>query len=125
MRGTRHGGSIATELHLTCTVARTLRPLFALAASLLLIGMQFEGQRHALEHVGEALGHSRDHSLVVPSSEACAECTLLASGANALAGGANDLAATLPAQERPQAAPVSITPAFFSFYQTRAPPPLL
>jgi hypothetical protein len=125
MRGTQPGGSIATELHLSFGVSRTLRPIVTFALSLLLVGMQLEGQRHALEHVGEALGHSRDHSLVVPSSEACAECVLLASGVNALAGGADEIAVTLPAQERTQAAPVSITPAFFSFYQTRAPPPLL
>jgi hypothetical protein len=106
-------------------VIRAFRPLFAFALSLLLVGMQLDGTLHALGHVGEALGHSRDHSLVVPSNEACAECTLLASGANALAGGGDDIAVTLAAQDQPQSAPVSVTPAFSSYYQSRAPPVLL
>ncbi|MDQ2961888.1 MAG: hypothetical protein M3R31_01835 [Pseudomonadota bacterium] len=104
---------------------RALRPLFAFALSLLLLGMQLEGTLHALNHVGQALGHSRDHSLAVPSDEACAECTLLAPGANALAGGGAETTVTLAAQERPQPAPVSVTPAFSSYYQSRAPPALL
>ena len=125
MRGAIDGGSIATKLHLESTVARSRRPFFALILSLLLVGVQVEAQLHALSHVGEALAHSRDHSLVAPSDAACAECTLLAGGANALAGGGDDIAVTLAAQERPQPTPVSATPAFSSYYQTRAPPALL
>ena len=125
MRGAIDGGSIATKLHLESTVARSRRPFFALILSLLLVGVQVEAQLHALSHVGEALAHSRDHSLVAPSAAACAECTLLAGGANALAGGGDDIAVTLAAQERPQPTPVSATPAFSSYYQTRAPPALL
>jgi hypothetical protein len=125
MRDAIDGGSIATKLRLESTVARSRRPLFALILSLLLLGVQLDGPLHALSHVGEALSHSRDHSLVAPSDQACAECTLLAGGANALAGGGDDIAVTLAAQEWPQPAPVSITPAFFSYYQTRAPPTLL
>jgi hypothetical protein len=119
------GGSIATKLHLKDPVARSRRPFFVLILSLLLLGVQVEVPLHALSHVGEALGHSRDHSLVAPSDAACAECTLLAGGANALAGGGDDIAVTLAAQERLQPAPVSVTPAFSSYYQTRAPPTLL
>ena len=104
---------------------RPLRPLFAFALSLLLLGMQIERPLHALSHVGETLGHSRDHSLVVPSGEPCLECTLLATGANALAGAVDGGAIALAAQERPQPTPVSITPAFSFYYQTRAPPTLL
>jgi hypothetical protein len=125
MRGAIDGGSIATKLHLESIVARSRRPFFALILSLLLLVVQVEAQLHALSHVREALGHSRDHSLVAPSDAACAECTLLAGGANALVGGGDDIAVTLAAQERPQLAPVSVTPAFSSYYQTRAPPTLL
>ena len=125
MRGAVDGGSIATKLHLESIVARSRRPFFALILSLLLLGVQVEAQLHALGHVREALGHSRDQSLVAPSDGACAECTLLAGGTNALAGSGDDIAVTLAAQERPQPAPVSVTPAFSSYYQTRAPPALL
>jgi hypothetical protein len=125
MRGAIDGGSIATKLHLESIVARSRRPFFALILSLLLLGMQVEAQLHALSHVREALGHSRDHSLLAPSDAACAECTLLAGSANAIAGDIGEAAVTLAAQEHALAAPASVTPAFSSYYQTRAPPALL
>jgi hypothetical protein len=106
-------------------VKRPLAPFFAFVLSLLLAGMQLEGQVHALEHVRESLAHSRDHSLVAPNDEPCAVCLLLASGASALADSTDEGAVTLPAQERPQSAPVSFTPAFSSYYQSRGPPALL
>jgi hypothetical protein len=124
MRGAIDGGSIATKLHLENTVARSRRPFFALILSLLLLGVQVEAQLHVLGHVREALAHSRDHSLVAPS-DACAECTLLAGGANAIAGDIGEAVVTLAAQEHALSAPVSVTPAFSSYYQTRAPPTLL
>jgi len=125
MRGAIDGGSIATKLHLESPVARSRRPLFALILSLLLLGAQVQAQLHALEHVREALGHSRDHSLTAPSDAACAECRLLAGSANAIAGDIGEVVVTLAAQEHPLSAPVSVTPAFSSYYQTRAPPALL
>ena len=125
MQGAIDGGSIATKLHLESTVARSRRPLFALILSLLLLGAQVQAQLHAFEHVREALGHSRDHSLVAPSDAACAECRLLAGSANAIAGDIGEAAIMLVAQERALSAPVSVTPAFSSYYQTRAPPTLL
>ena len=106
-------------------MARSRRPFFALILSLLLLGMQVEAQLHALSHVREALGHSRDHSLLAPSDAACAECTLLAGSANAIAGDIGEAAVTLAALEHALAAPASVTPAFSSYYQTRAPPTLL
>jgi hypothetical protein len=114
-----------TELHLAPVVTRAFRPLVAFALSLLLVGMQIEAQLHALEHVREALGHTRDHSLVVPGDDACAVCTFFASGANAIAGDVGEAALTLAAHERAPSTPVSVTPAFSSYYQTRAPPALL
>ena len=106
-------------------VKRSLRPLFAFVLSLLLVGMQLENVVHKLGHVGERLSHSRDHSLVVPNDEPCAECVLLASGASALADSSEAVAIALAAQERPQFAPASVTPAFSSYYLSRAPPRLL
>jgi hypothetical protein len=125
MRGVIDGGSIATKLHLESIVARSRRPFFALILSLLLVGAQVEAQLHALEHIREALSHSRDHSLVAPSDGACVECMLVAGGASAIAGDIGELDIALATQERAFSAPVSVTPAFFSYYQTRAPPALL
>ena len=121
MRGAIDGGSIAAKLHLESFVARSRRPFFALILSLLLLGMQVEAQLHALSHVHKALSHS----LVTPSDAACAECTLLAGSANAIAGDIGEAAVTLAAQEHALSAPASVTPAFSSYYQTRAPPTLL
>jgi PhoPQ-activated pathogenicity-related protein len=125
MRGAIDGGSIATKLHLESIVAHSRRPFFALILSLLLLGVQVEAQLHALSHVREALGHSRDHSLLAPSDAACAECMLLAGSANAIAGDIDQATVTLAAQEHALSAPASVTPAFSSYYQTRAPPALL
>jgi hypothetical protein len=106
-------------------VKRPLTPLFAFLLALLLVGMQLENAVHKLGHVGEWLSHLRDQSLVVPNDEPCAECLLLASGANALADSTSDATVALAAQERPQFAPVTVTPAFSSYYLSRAPPHLL
>lgn len=125
MRCAIEGGSIATKLDLGYAVTRSRRPFFALILSLLLVCVQLEAQLHALQHIGEALGHSRDHSLVAPSDQACAECTLLAGGANAIAGDSGEAVVTLAAQEHALSTPVSITPAFSSYYHSRVPPTLL
>ncbi len=125
MQGAIDGGSIATKLHLESTVARSRRPLFALILSLLLLGAQVQAQVHALEHVREALGQSRNHSLVAPSDAACAECRLLAGSGNAIAGDIGEVVVTFVAQEHALSAPASATPAFSFYYLTRAPPTLL
>lgn len=104
---------------------RSLRPLYIFVLALLLVGMQIEAQRHAFEHISDALGHSRDHSLVVPNDEACAVCAFFASGANAIAGPAREAEIAPATDERPFASGPSITPAFRSYYQSRAPPTLL
>ena len=104
---------------------RSLTPFLAFLLSLLLVGMQLDGIVHKIGHVGEMLSHSRDHSLVAPNDEPCAECLLLASGASALADSTSEGAVALAPQEHSQSAPVSITPAFSSYYLSRAPPRLL
>jgi hypothetical protein len=106
-------------------VKRSTATLFAWALSLLLVGMQLQGAVHKLGHIGESLKHSRDHSLVVPADEPCPMCVLLAAGSNAVASAAGATPIALAAQESPLPAPVSVTPAFLSHYQSRAPPSLL
>jgi len=123
IRSLRYGGSIATELHLEFTVARSRRPLFVLILSLLLVGMQAGAQLHALEHDGERLARPHDAALLVPGAdEVCAVCALFAGGANAIAGDNGEIEVRLPARERALPMPESLTPAFASYYQSRAPP---
>src|SRR5438105_7217075 len=117
--------NIVTDLNFHLPVLRILRPLFAFFLSLLLVITALEAQVHALEHVRDMLAHTPDHSLVSPSDEACAVCALFAGGANGLAGTADVIAVTFATHERLQSAPVSVTPAFSSYYQSRAPPSLL
>ena len=104
---------------------RPTAPLFALFLALLVAATQLEGAMHALSHLGDALAHTRDHSLIAADGERCVECALLASSANALpASGLGEFIA--PASEQaPQSEPASFAPAFASYYQSRAPPPLL
>ena len=104
---------------------RSLRPLFAFALSLLLLGMQLGGAVHKLGHVGDWLKHAHQQSLFTPSDEPCAECALLASGAHALSGLAVEAPIALAPQERSQFVPASFQPAFHSYYLSRAPPVLL
>jgi len=80
---------------------------------------------HSLAHLGEALGHTRDHSLVAADREACVECTLLAAGANALTSTHAAEAFAAASEQRPDLPPASFAPAFFSNYLSRAPPSFL
>ena len=104
---------------------RPRHPFFALIFSLLLVAMQYGAQLHALEHIGDALRQTPEHSLTAPRDEACALCALFASGANAIPGDA------VAAPDAPDAGTASLPPllsftaAAPSFYSSRAPPPLL
>jgi hypothetical protein len=104
-------------------VKRTSSPLLALVLSLLVFATQLEGAMHALTHLGR-LANSSDPSLVVPGDDPCVECVLLAAGANALSNAHHVGGVALPAEEHPQLAPATITPAFSSHYLSRAPPEL-
>jgi len=97
-------------------VKRSLRPLFAFVLWLLLVGMQLDGAVHKLGHVGEWLKPVHQQSLFTPSDEPCAECLLLASGANAVAAGLGEILVTLAPQEQQSFEPVSFEPAFSSHY---------
>jgi hypothetical protein len=105
--------------------ARPRRFLFMLALSLLLVWTQQASGLHALEHIREALSHTQDHSLSVPGDEVCAMCALFAGSASALAGDMDHSYDALATDEAPQPASVSFAPAAPSYYQSRAPPPLL
>jgi hypothetical protein len=101
--------------------------LLTLVFSLLLLGMQLEGQRHALQHLGDRL-HRPPHEqgLQLPQAEiVCAECALLAGTSNAVAG---DGASSLPvvaANERFHASFSSRSVDPPAYYSSRAPPILL
>ena len=102
------------------------RILLTFVLSLLLVGMQQEAQRHALEHLRPLLTRAHDVGVHAPVDDAaCAECALLAGGADAVALGFDALASREPATEvqtfayRSRAVPAP------SYFQSRAPPVLL
>ena len=101
---------------------RPLAPLFALVLALLVSATQLAGAMHSLAHLGEALGHTRDHSLVAADREACVECALLAASANALTSTRAAEPLAVAPEQRPDLPPASFAPAFFSRYLSRAPP---
>jgi hypothetical protein len=106
-------------------VTRTHRALLAALLSLLLLGMQQEGLRHALTHWTSALADAQKQSLRPSVEILCDECTLLAAGANGVVASPRLLpgAAIAPAlvlwasRSSPSSPP--------SYYQNRAPPSLL
>ena len=93
--------------------------------SLFLLLMQHESLRHALDHAGAQLQRIEHSVLERATGDTCVECELLASGA------ASSPAAALPPRAAdPVYVPISApaTPpavAAFSFYRSRAPPPVL
>jgi hypothetical protein len=106
------------------TVVRPHRTLLTLLLSLLMLGMQLQAQVHALEHVGEMLRHSADHS-VVPIADTCATCALFAGGANAIGCNAPQSQFAFAAAETPLCSFASFASAAPSYYLSRAPPSLL
>ena len=103
-------------------MTRRYRAFAVVLLSLLLLGMQSEGLRHALAHRAAALTAPDTPYLQSQNDLPCAECALLASGANALAGALPTLPAVsilrvlvfVPRQSTPQAKP--------AYYRSRAPP---
>ena len=106
------------------TMVHRHRALLTLLLSLLMLGMQLQAQAHALEHVGEMLRHSADHS-VVPVADPCATCALFAGGANAIGCDAAQSQLAFAAAETPPCAYASLAAAAPSYYLSRAPPSLL
>ena len=103
-------------------VIRPPRLLHAIALSLLLVGMQLGSELHALEHFGEALKHTPDHSWTASGDELCPICAMFAGGANAIAGTFDPATVTPTAESVPRVASTSIATAAPSYYYSRAPP---
>jgi len=94
--------------------------------SLLLVGMQAESQRHALEHLRPLLTRAHDIGAHMPVDDsACAECALLAGGADASFGAALPALAATSVNDRPQFAFVTRAVAAPHYFESRAPPVLL
>ena len=88
--------------------------------------MQLEGQRHALQHLGERLHRPHEQGLQLPQGEiVCAECALLAGTSNAVAGDSPSQPPVVAANERFHApfSSRSVDPP--AYYSSRAPPILL
>lgn len=100
-------------------------PLVGLVLALLLVGMQYGAQLHALEHVGNALKHTPDHSFTTPGNELCVMCALFAGGASALSSKPGAGFATPDARENIPPPYASLPAAAPSYYSSRAPPSLL
>lgn len=101
---------------------RPFRLIQAIALSLLLVGTQLGSELHALEHVGEALKHTADHSWNKAGDALCPVCALFAGGANAISGKVSLANVTPGADSKLRFASTSIATAAPSYYSSRAPP---
>jgi hypothetical protein len=107
-------------------VLRLPRLVVAFLACLLVLGMQQESLRHAVEHLRPLLQRAHDTGLQLPVADAaCAECALLAGGADAVAphvAPVVDRAGVIPAGAVAFASRAVPAPVYSA---TRAPPALL
>lgn len=106
-------------------MTRRYRALAVVLLSLLLVGMQSEGLRHALSHRVAALTAPDALYLQSQNDVPCVECALLASGANALAGAPPVLSPVASVPLLVFALPPSSPHFKPAYYQSRAPPSLL
>lgn len=106
---------------------RTSRTVFlTFVFSLLMLGMQLEGQRHALQHLGDRLHRPHEQGLQLPQGEiVCAECALLAGTSNAVATSGAPTLNVVATNERLDAQFLSQSVAAPAYYSSRAPPILL
>ncbi|HTL77086.1 MAG TPA: hypothetical protein VL654_12240 [Casimicrobiaceae bacterium] len=101
------------------------RVILTLLMSFLLLFLQQESVRHALDHLGAQLERAKHSALERPVGDVCAECEMLAAGTAAtppslpqlVAGAAEWIDAVAPV------ARASIP--FPAFYSSRAPPQIL
>ena len=103
-------------------MSRRCRAVLAVLVSLLLLGMQQEGLRHALTHFHPAAAERQISQ--APTDPPCAECALLAAGSAALTHDAPPPAATASVYVAPPPALVAPALAPPSYYRSRAPPSL-
>ena len=106
-------------------MTRSRHPVVAFVLALLVVGVQYGGELHALEHVGEALRDAQGQFCGAPNDEVCAICALFAGGANAAAGDADVATLAVGAETKPQFVPASIVAPAPSWYSSRAPPVFL
>jgi len=114
--------TLAVDLIALPAPSRRRRAALIAILSLLLLGMQSEGLRHALSHWGG--GAPKQAVLSAAGDTPCVKCALLAAGSAALTSDAPVIAAvaatgraTVPLHASPELVPPR-------FYFSRAPPPL-
>jgi hypothetical protein len=102
------------------------RTILTVVFSLLMLGMQLEGQRHALQHLGDRLHRPHEQGMQQSQGEiVCAECALLAGTSNAVAGSSASPLPVVAANERVDPQVLSRRVAAPAYYSSRAPPVLL
>jgi len=102
------------------------RTVLTVLFSLLLLGMQLEGQRHEVQHLGDQLHRSHEQSLQKSASNSpCIECALLAGGSHAVAGSVASPAAAIVDSGSVGIRFASLAVAAPAYYSSRAPPTLL
>ena len=106
-------------------MTRSRHPVVAFVLALLVVGVQYGGELHALEHVGEALRDAQGQFFGAPNDEVCAICALFAGGANALSDTAEVKFVAPDVRENTFSPPASRDTAAPSYYSSRAPPVFL
>src|SRR6202521_4590637 len=102
------------------------RTLLTVLLSLLLLGMQLEGQRHEVQHFGDQLHRSHEQGLQKSASNSpCIECALLAGGSHAVAGSVASLPPAIVDSGSVGIRLSSHKVAAPAYYSSRAPPTLL
>jgi len=102
------------------------RIVLTVLLSLLLFGMQLEGQKHEVQHLGDQLHRSHEQVLQKSASNSpCIECALLASGFHAVAGSVASPAPAIVDSGRVGIRFSSIAIPAPAYYSSRAPPTLL
>jgi hypothetical protein len=102
------------------------RALLTVLFSLLFFGMQLEGQRREVQHLGDQLHRSHEQGLQKSASNSpCIECALLASGSHAVAGSVVSPAPAIVDSGRVGIRFSSLAVAAPAYYSSRAPPTLL
>jgi hypothetical protein len=98
------------------------RVVFTALLSLLLLFLQQENVRHALDHVGARIERSKHSAIELPAGDVCLECELLAAGTSAVPSSLPLASADVSAWIEVAVAAARATFGPQSSYQSRAPP---
>jgi hypothetical protein len=112
--------TLAVDLIALPAPSRRRRATIVALLSLLLLGMQAEGLRHALSHWSG--GMPKQAVLSAGSDAPCAQCALLAAGSAAVATDPPIVAAVATVDRTGATLPASPALAAPGFYLSRAPP---